>query len=426
MSWSSGDSPALSFDEPFCISERGCDNTLRRLTASDADVDQLDALLETVRFDANKEEWLTLLRLDSVVATGVFDARGALVGVATCSRYRAIGDRRFSDGEGEDDNHFRGANEKAVETFGWLGNVVVDASFRGRGVARALLRAALEDLGAANAAWLDASDMGMPLYKKAGFEPRSRVVEWRATVRADFFVGEEDAPKDRDAFSSCRAEEDAGEKNDLDAFGVDVSSADVFGALARLDASVFGADREQLLRAWLASAPKGACFLDESAGYALAHKRGNATYLGPWGLAADVVLASETLEKESARRRKAEAFVDAAVRRAVAAAARDARANGEADARVVAYVPEPLAGEYAGADVGAAGLPAVDSSSVKNAECTFSAGALMSDALARFGFERGDATTRMVRRDPACGGPRAITEPGCPERALTVASLDLG
>jgi hypothetical protein len=62
---------------------------------------------------------------------------------------------------------------------------------------------------------------------------------------------------------------------------------------------------------------------------------------------------------------------------------------------------------------------------VKNAG-TFSAGALMSDALARFGFERGDATTRMVRRDPACGGPRAITEPGCPERALTVASLDLG
>ena len=404
MSWSSGDSPALSFDEPFCISERGCDNTLRRLTASDADVDQLDALLETVRFDANKEEWLTLLRLDSVVATGVFDARGALVGVATCSRYRAIGDRRFSDGDGEgEDDERSDANEKAVETFGWLGNVVVDASFRGRGVARALLRAALEDLGAANAAWLDASDMGMPLYEKAGFEPRSRVVEWRATVRA---------------------EEDAGEKNDFDAFGVDVSSADVFGALARLDASVFGADRAQLLRAWLASAPKGACFLDESAGYALAHKRGNATYLGPWGLAEDVVLASENLEKESARRRKAEAFVDAAVRRAVAAAARDARANGEADARVVAYVPEPLAAER-GADVGAAGLPAVDSSSVKNAG-TFSAGALMSDALARFGFERGDATTRMVRRDPACGGPRAITEPGCPERALTVASLDLG
>ena len=83
MSWSSGDSPELSFDEPFCISERGCDNLLRRLTASDADVDQLDALLETVRFDANKDEWLTLLRLDDVFATGVFDDTGALIGVSS-------------------------------------------------------------------------------------------------------------------------------------------------------------------------------------------------------------------------------------------------------------------------------------------------------------------------------------------------------
>jgi GNAT superfamily N-acetyltransferase len=161
VSWSSGDSPELSFDEPFCISERGCDNLLRRLTASDADVDQLDALLETVRFDANKDEWLTLLRLDDVFATGVFDDTGALIGVSTCVRY----------------------DEKNVEkTFGWCGNVVVDASLRGRGVARKLLRAALEDVGADGAAWLDASDMGISLYEKAGFEPRSRVVRWTKDV----------------------------------------------------------------------------------------------------------------------------------------------------------------------------------------------------------------------------------------------------
>ena len=56
----------------------------------------------------------------------------------------------------------------------------------------------------------------------------------------------------------------------------------------------------------------------------------------------------------------------------------------------------------------------------------FAAGAMMSEALARRGFARGDATTRMARRDPACGGARAIAEPGTPGRALTVASLDLG
>ena len=104
------------------------------------------------------------------------------------------------------------------------------------------------------------------------------------------------------------------------------------------------------------------------------------------------------------------------MRRAVAAAARDARARGEATALVVAYVPEPLAGRERG--------EGLSRSSV--CQDAFAAGALMSEALARRGFARGDATTRMARRDPACGGARAIAEPGSPDRALTVASLDLG
>ena len=391
MSWSSGDSPELSFDEPFCISERGCDNLLRRLTASDADVDQLDALLETVRFDANKDEWLTLLRLDDVFATGVFDDTGALIGVSTCVRYD-----EYRGPEAEP-----GSNEPH-STFGWCGNVVVDASFRGRGVARTLLRAALEDVGADGAAWLDASDMGISLYEKAGFEPRSRVVRWtkdvpsgRATADARETPGD-DAIFTKKKLRVVRADEENG----------------AFGAAARMDAEVFGADREAFLRAWVASAPPGASCMDERVGYALAHRRGNATYLGPWGLAPE----TRTRANARARNKETEAFVDAAVRRAVAAAARDARARGEATALVVAYVPEPLAGHERG--------EGLSRSSV--CQDAFAAGALMSEALARRGFARGDATTRMARRDPACGGARAIAEPGSPDRALTVASLDLG
>ena len=414
MSWSSGDSPELSFDEPFCISERGCDNLLRRLTASDADVDQLDALLETVRFDANKDEWLTLLRLDDVFATGVFDDTGALIGVSTCVRY---------DGA-------------AVEkTFGWCGNVVVDASFRGRGVARKLLRAALEDVGADGAAWLDASDMGISLYEKAGFEPRSRVVRWTKDVPSGLPDGmSRETPGDAPAPAPFgTAFDDAYDENDANE-NLRVVRADeengAFGAAARMDAEVFGADREAFLRAWVASAPPGASCLDERVGYALAHRRGNATYLGPWGLAEaageEAVGGSPrdpetpTRANASARNKETEAFVDAAVRRAVAAAARDARARGEATALVVAYVPEPLAGRERGEGGGA---EAVESSVCQDA---FAAGAMMSEALARRGFARGDATTRMARRDPACGGARAIAEPGTPGRALTVASLDLG
>ena len=402
MSWSSGDSPELSFDEPFCISERGCDNLLRRLTASDADVDQLDALLETVRFDANKDEWLTLLRLDDVFATGVFDDTGALIGVSTCVRYD-----EYRGPEAEP-----GSNEPH-STFGWCGNVVVDASFRGRGVARTLLRAALEDVGADGAAWLDASDMGISLYEKAGFEPRSRVARWTMDVPSGLPADARVRPFDNAAFDDAAFDDAADDANDetLRVVRADEENG-AFGAAARMDAEVFGADREAFLRAWVASAPPGASCMDERVGYALAHRRGNATYLGPWGLAPE----TRTRANARARNKETEAFVDAAVRRAVAAAARDARARGEATALVVAYVPEPLAGHERG--------EGLSRSSV--CQDAFAAGALMSEALARRGFARGDATTRMARRDPACGGARAIAEPGSPDRALTVASLDLG
>ena len=402
MSWSSGDSPELSFDEPFCISERGCDNLLRRLTASDADVDQLDALLETVRFDANKDEWLTLLRLDDVFATGVFDDTGALIGVSTCVRYD-----EFRGPEAEP-----GSNEPH-STFGWCGNVVVDASFRGRGVARTLLRAALEDVGADGAAWLDASDMGISLYEKAGFEPRSRVVRWTKDVPSGLPDGmSRETPGDAPARFGTAFDDDENDANEnLRVVRADEENG-AFGAAARMDAEVFGADREAFLRAWVASAPPGASCLDERVGYALAHRRGNATYLGPWGLAPE----TRTRANARARNKETEAFVDAAVRHAVAAAARDARARGEATALVVAYVPEPLAGHERG--------EGLSRSSV--CQDAFAAGAMMSEALARRGFARRDTTTRMARRDPACGGARAIAEPGSPDRALTVASLDLG
>ena len=402
MSWSSGDSPELSFDEPFCISERGCDNLLRRLTASDADVDQLDALLETVRFDANKDEWLTLLRLDDVFASGVFDDTGALIGVSTCVRYD-----EYRGPEAEP-----GSNEPH-STFGWCGNVVVDASFRGRGVARTLLRAALEDVGADGAAWLDASDMGISLYEKAGFEPRSRVARWTMDVPSGLPADARVRPFDNAAFDDAAFDDAADDANDetLRVVRADEENG-AFGAAARMDAEVFGADREAFLRAWVASAPPGASCMDERVGYALAHRRGNATYLGPWGLAPE----TRTRANARARNKETEAFVDAAVRRAVAAAARDARARGEATALVVAYAPEPLAGHERG--------EGLSRSSV--CQDAFAAGALMSEALARRGFARGDATTRMARRDPACGGARAIAEPGSPDRALTVASLDLG
>ena len=363
MSWSSGDSPELSFDEPFCISERGCDNLLRRLTASDADVDQLDALLETVRFDANKDEWLTLLRLDDVFATGVFDDTGALIGVSTCVRYD-----EFRGPEAEP-----GSNEPH-STFGWCGNVVVDASFRGRGVARTLLRAALEDVGADGAAWLDASDMGISLYEKAGFEPRSRVARWT-----------KDVPSGR---ATADARETPGDDADFTEKNLRVVRADeengAFGAAARMDAEVCGADREAFLRAWVASAPPGASCLDERVGYALAHRRGNAartSVRGVWqkppakapsaNRGASRRPAASASKRESEKRRN-RAFVDAAVRRRRRRRARRARPRGSHRARGRVR-PRAARGTRA--------RRRLSRSSV--CQDAFAAGALMSEALAR-------------------------------------------
>jgi hypothetical protein len=163
---------------------------------------------------------------------------------------------------------------------------VVDASSRGRGVARKLLRAALEDVGADGAAWLDASDMGISLYEKAGFEPRSRVVRWTKDVPSGLPDGmSRETPGDAPARLGTAFDDDENDANEnLRVVRADEENG-AFGAAARMDAEVFGADREAFLRAWVASAPPGASCLDERVGYALAHRRGNATYLGPWGLA---------------------------------------------------------------------------------------------------------------------------------------------
>ena len=167
--WSSAGTlnPALSYDEEFCIIDKGCGHVLRQLTASPEDVERLDALLREVSFDANVDEWLALLKSSEDTsdgddaggvtgATGVFDEDGDLVGFGSTVVY--------------------GTNTDAP--FGWVGNIVVRSDYRKRGVASMVLRAALDSMGAATLAVLDASAMGAPLYLKAGFAPVAAVRRW--------------------------------------------------------------------------------------------------------------------------------------------------------------------------------------------------------------------------------------------------------
>jgi len=62
----------------------------------------------------------------------------------------------------------------------WIGMVLTDPAYRGRGFARLLMERCLESLEGRGVAWakLDATDMGYPLYRKLGFEDECAVERW--------------------------------------------------------------------------------------------------------------------------------------------------------------------------------------------------------------------------------------------------------
>jgi GNAT superfamily N-acetyltransferase len=127
----------------------------------------------------------------------------------------------------------------------WIGMVLTDAAYRGRGLARALMEHAMKYIEARGIAWtkLDATDMGRPLYLKLGFVDECAVERWRRPP------------------------------GPLDAYAGGISTAPL--ALG-LDYTAFGADRSALLRtlerySWVTS----------EGGHAFMRPGSRATYLGP-------------------------------------------------------------------------------------------------------------------------------------------------
>lgn len=66
------------------------------------------------------------------------------------------------------------------QTSGWIGNLIVAPSLRGRGLGGRLFKHALADLlqRGLNTIWLTASEQGRPLYEKAGFIAVGQVERW--------------------------------------------------------------------------------------------------------------------------------------------------------------------------------------------------------------------------------------------------------
>lgn len=142
----------------------------------------------------------------------------------------------------------------------WVGMVLVDSRFRRKGIATALVRAALDylEVEGVEAVKLDATPEGAPVYESLGFEAELRIERWAGTA-------------------GVRASEPVAQ--------ADTTPPQLSEQVLEFDRRAFGADRSELIRAlWdeACVAPSlrvgdGGCLL----GYALARRGSQASYVGP-------------------------------------------------------------------------------------------------------------------------------------------------
>jgi predicted N-acetyltransferase YhbS len=145
-------------------------------------------------------------------------------------------------------------------TLAWVGMVLVDPLFRRKGIATALVRAALDSLESegVEAVKLDATPEGAPVYESLGFEAELRIERWTGTASGN---------TSEDSLSGVAA------------------PSQLFEDFIEFDRRAFGADRSELLQALLdeACATPSIRVGDGGGlrGYALARRGSQAAYVGP-------------------------------------------------------------------------------------------------------------------------------------------------
>jgi GNAT superfamily N-acetyltransferase len=124
-------------------------NHVRNLTQPD--VPHALELSRQVGWNQTTEDWQLAIRMNP---EGCFamEVDGIVVAITTSIRY------------GTD--------------MAWIGMVLTHPEFRGRGFARTLMLQVLEHLGDVGTAKLDATEMGMPLYRQLGFVDECAIERW--------------------------------------------------------------------------------------------------------------------------------------------------------------------------------------------------------------------------------------------------------
>lgn len=202
-----------------------------------SDLDACMALKAAAGWNQLEADWLTFLEL---YPQGCFVAAAAdrLVGTVTAIAYQ--------------------------DRFGWIGMMLVDPDVRRRGIATALMQAAMESLDGCETVRLDATPVGRHVYERLGFVaeyPLRRMVRDVAVTGAGVSVP----------------------ALDLEVRPRPLRPTDLDRVTA-FDTPIFGADRGPVLARWFSRAPhlawmveyRGAC-----RGYCLGRPGANYDCIGP-------------------------------------------------------------------------------------------------------------------------------------------------
>jgi GNAT superfamily N-acetyltransferase len=153
----------------------------------------------------------------------------------------------------------------------WIGMVLVDPDYRGRGIGTELLEKTIDYLDAHRIPTmkLDATPQGKPIYARLGFAAEYEIERWELRRAAE-------------AATAPAASAPAGLEEIL-----------------RVDREIFGADRGDLLRSLDREAPEFTLMTSSPGhltGYALGRRGSHADHLGPW-MARDEASARDLLDR---------------------------------------------------------------------------------------------------------------------------------
>lgn len=144
-------------------------------------------------------------------------------------------------------------------TVAWIGMMLVDKDFRGRGISKLLLLDTIDKLNKCNSIKLDATPAGRPVYLKLGFMDEYTLYRMTNPSASNISPG-------KNPFRTIR-----------------IKPADIPEVVA-IDKKIFGADRTELITCLYENFPELAWYIKENnrmTGFCLGRRGQNYTQIGP-------------------------------------------------------------------------------------------------------------------------------------------------